>query len=198
MKIIAIASKNPVKIQATINGFQRMFPSEAYQVEMVSVSSGVGDQPASNQETLQGALNRASGAALLAPEADYWVGIEGGIEDYGLEMAAFAWIVIKSKGLCGKGRTGSFFLPGQVADLVRTGKELGEADDIVFQKSNSKQKDGAIGILTGNVVDRTSLYEQAVILALVPFKNSALYQAQQSGSVQERPVSDPLQDHKTT
>ena len=110
-----------------------------------------------------------------------WVGIEGGIEDYGVEMAAFAWIVVKSRNLCGKGRTGSFFLPGEIAELVRGGKELGDADDIVFQKSNSKQKNGAIGILTGNVVDRTSLYEQAVILALVPFKNPELYQDRQTG-----------------
>lgn len=177
MKIIAIASKNPVKIQATLNGFQRMFPSESYQVETVSVSSGVSEQPFSSQETLRGALNRAKGAALAQPEADYWVGIEGGVEDYGVEMAAFAWIVVQSKTLCGKGRTGSFFLPRQVVELVRAGHELGNADDLVFQKSNSKQKNGAIGILTGDVIDRTSLYEQAVILALVPFKNPELYPA---------------------
>ena len=180
MKIVAIASKNPVKIQATLNGFQRLLPSESYQVEMVSVPSGVSDQPVSNQETLQGALNRARGAADAVPQADFWVGIEGGIEDYGVEMAAFAWIVVQSRDLCGKGRTGSFFLPGEIAELVRGGKELGDADDIVFQKSNSKQKNGAIGILTRNVVDRTSLYEQAVILALIPFKNPELYQARQT------------------
>ena len=75
----------------------------------------------------------------------------------------------------GKGRTGAFFLPESVANLVRHGKELGEADDIVFGRSNSKQANGAIGILTGDVVDRTQLYEQAVILALIPFKNPQLY-----------------------
>ena len=180
MKIIAIASKNPVKVQATLNGFQRMFPSETFRAEMISTPSGVSDQPFSNQETLQGALNRAKAAISVIPEADYWVGIEGGIEDYGDEMAAFAWIVIQSKSLCGKGRTGSFFLPRQVAALVRDGNELGDADDLVFQKTNSKQKNGAIGILTGNVIDRTGLYEQAVILALVPFKNPDLYQSEAS------------------
>jgi inosine/xanthosine triphosphatase len=197
MKNITLASKNPVKIQATLDGFQRMFPSESYQVETVLVPSGVGEQPVSNQETLQGALNRANGAARLAPEADYWVGIEGGIEDYGTEMAAFAWIVVQSRDLCGKGRTGSFFLPGEVAELVRAGKELGEADDIVFQKSNSKQKDGAIGILTGNVVDRTSLYEQAVILALVPFNNPGLYpvlQAELQGDIRYPELFNNCQD----
>jgi non-canonical (house-cleaning) NTP pyrophosphatase len=90
-------------------------------------------------------------------------------------MIAFAWVVVRSRQLLGKGRTGAFFLPRAVADLVRAGKELGEADDLVFNRSNSKQDVGAVGILTDNVIERVSLYEHAMILALVPFKNEALY-----------------------
>jgi len=66
------------------------------------------------------------------------------------------------------------YLPPAVAELVRQGKELGEVNDLFFRQRTSKQKSGAIGILTGNVIDRTQLYEQAVILALVPFKNQHL------------------------
>ena len=72
-------------------------------------------------------------------------------------------------------RTASFRLPGRVRELVEQGLELGDADDLVFGKSNSKQQNGAVGLLTDNVETRTSLYEQAVVLALIPFKNSALY-----------------------
>jgi len=53
--------------------------------------------------------------------------------------------------------------------------ELGEADDRVFERSNSKQTNGAIGLLTGNVIDRTTLYAPAVVFALIPFKNPELY-----------------------
>ena len=59
--------------------------------------------------------------------------------------------------------------------LVREGKELGEADDIVFGKENSKQTYGAVGLLTGDVIDRTRFYEDAVVLALIPFRNPDLY-----------------------
>ena len=183
MKIIALASHNPVKIQATLNAFRRMFPGERFEVESLTVSSGAPAQPMSDQETLQGAIQRAKNAAAMLPEADYWVGIEGGVEDesddmstdISAAMAAFAWVVVRSRDRVGKARTGTFFLPAPVADLVRQGKELGDADDIVFRKSNSKQKNGAIGLLTGNVIDRTGLYEHAVVLALVPFKNVVLY-----------------------
>ena len=88
-------------------------------------------------------------------------------------MEAFAWVVIESKvGLVGKGKTGTFILPPKVAELIKKGKELGEADDIVFGQSNSKQKMGAVGLLTNNVIDRTAYYTHAVILALIRFKNA--------------------------
>lgn len=185
MKTIILASKNPVKIRAAQAGFERMFPGETFQVRSVAVPSGVSDQPHTDEETLLGAYNRAKNAAAFEPQADFWVGIEGGIAEHGVQengaqepgpqMTAFAWIVVLSNELAGKGRTGTFFLPLPVAKLIRQGKELGEADDIVFGRSNSKQEDGAIGLLTGNIIDRAQLYEHAVILALVPFKNRELY-----------------------
>ncbi len=179
MKTIALASLNPVKIQATLRAFQSMFPGEHFQVKSLTARSDVPldipAQPISDEETLRGATQRAANAAAMVPEADYWVGIEGGVEDEDGEMSAFAWVVVSSGDLMGKSRTGTFFLPREVADLVRQGKELGDADDIVFGRSNSKQENGAIGLLTGNVIDRVRLYEDAVVLALVPFKNVDLY-----------------------
>jgi inosine/xanthosine triphosphatase len=175
MKTIILASKNPVKVQATLDGFKKMLPAETFQLKMISTASGVGDQPMSSNETLRGAVNRARSAAEMVPTGDFWVGIEGGVEEQRGEMAAFAWVVVLAKDRAGKGRTGTFYLPEQIARLIREGKELGEADDIVFGKTNSKQENGAIGILTGDVIDRAGLYEQAVILALIPFKNMGFY-----------------------
>ncbi len=172
---IVVASTNPVKIQAAVNGFQRLFPGSALNVSAVAVPSEVAHQPLSDEETLRGALNRSANAQVAQPNADYWIGIEGGIQPVGQEMAAFAWIVVRSKVSIGKGRTGTFFLPPAVVELIQQGKELGEADDMVFGQSNSKQADGAVGLLTGNVLNRTKLYEHAMILALIPFKNETLF-----------------------
>lgn len=175
-KKIIVTSTNPVKIKATELGFSRMFPDEKFELESVSVQSGVSDQPMSDKEAFEGALNRVNHAMKQFPNAEFWVGIEGGVELINEEMKSFAWVVIKSKsGLVGKGRTGTFFLPKRVVDLIIAGKELGEADDIVFGLKNSKQVNGAVGILTGDVLTRTTFYEPAVILALIPFKNTNLY-----------------------
>lgn len=175
MKTIVVASANPVKVRAALNGFRRMFPAEDFEVRPLPAPSGVGNQPMNSAETLRGAFNRAAAAREARPQGDFWVGIEGGVEEDAGQLAAFAWVAILSPSGDGKARSGAFFLPPTVADLVRGGKELGEADDIVFGAANSKQQNGAIGLLTGDVIDRTGLYEHAVVLALVSIKNPQLY-----------------------
>lgn len=176
MKKVVVASKNPVKINTVEIGFSKMFPEELFEFVGMAADSGVLDQPMTEEETLQGAMNRVEDVIKKEPGADFYVGLEGGIKEVSGELETFAWIVVKGKsGLRGKGRTGSFFLPEKVAELVREGKELGDADDIVFGRSNSKQSNGAVGILTDDVLTRATFYEPAVILALIPFKNKKLY-----------------------
>ena len=175
MKKVIIASKNPIKIQSVKAGYEKMFPTQEFEFIGVSVPSNVADQPMSNEETFRGAKNRAVNASQTIEEADFYIGIEGGIEHVDNEMQAFAWVFILANGKYGKSKTGTFFLPNQVMELIKAGKELGEADDIVFKRHNSKQNSGAVGILTGDLIDRTSYYTEAVILALIPFKNVELY-----------------------
>jgi inosine/xanthosine triphosphatase len=172
---IAVASGNPVKIRAALGGFRVVFPGRAIHGEGFDVPSTVAAQPRTDAETLHGAEARASRARELAPTADFWVGIEGGIAETDGGMAAYAWVVVQSGDRAGKARTGTFFLPEAVASLVRKGVELGEADDCVFGCTNSKREIGAVGLLTGGAVDREALYQQAVALALIPFCSPHLY-----------------------
>ncbi len=175
MERIIVASQNPVKIDAVARAFQRMFPKRLFMVEGVSVDSGVPDQPLTDKICWQGAVNRSENARMRHPSADFWVGVEGGVDGWQGRMIAFAWIVILSLEGQGSARTANFQLPQKIQSLVESGLELGDADDRVFGRENSKQASGAVGLLTGDVVTRTSLYEQAVILALIPFKESDLY-----------------------
>eukprot|EP01116_Phalansterium_solitarium_P009780 TRINITY_DN24087_c0_g1_i1.p2 TRINITY_DN24087_c0_g1~~TRINITY_DN24087_c0_g1_i1.p2 ORF type:complete len:187 (-),score=67.82 TRINITY_DN24087_c0_g1_i1:219-779(-) len=173
---VIIASTNPVKVNCVRQGFEQAFPGRQFSFEGVSAPSGVPDQPMSDEETFRGALNRATNVKALRPQATFWVGVEGGLsvhEDG--EMHVFAWIVVLSNDRSGKARTSAFVLPAKVAELIRQGYELGVADDIVFKSQNSKQAGGSVGFLTNNVVTRTSYYEQAVILALIPFLHEDLY-----------------------
>jgi len=89
IKKVYVASKNPVKIRASQIAFEKIFPIETFAFEGVSVPSDVSDQPMSDEETLTGALNRAAHAKKEKPDANYWIGIEGGIEKSGTGMMAF-------------------------------------------------------------------------------------------------------------
>lgn len=173
MKKVIVASQNPVKIQSAKNAFKKVFPSETFAFEGVEVASGVPDQPMGEEETLLGATSRAQNAQTH--EADFWVGIEGGVADKEGQLEAFAWMVILTKDHKSIGRTGSFFLPHKLSELVHQGIELGEADDKVFGQSNSKKKQGSVGLLTHGILDRTGYYEQALVLALIPFMNEEYY-----------------------
>jgi len=174
MKVL-IASKNPVKINSVQIGFGRVFKGERFSFNGVSVSSDISDQPMTVDETYQGAINRINNMKISGEVADYYIGIEGGLEIFNDQYYAFAWVVIDNGQLVGKARTASFMLPPEIVKLIETGMELGEADDIIFKQSNSKQKHGAIGILTKELHNRTGYYSTAVELALIPFINTDLF-----------------------
>lgn len=173
--LIIVGSKNPVKIACTESAFTEAF-AKGFVVNGITAASQVSDQPKGDDETYLGARNRVINAKKSFPEADYWVGIEGGIGEDVRGMYAFAWIYIEDKvGLQGKAKTGTFYLPEAIIKLIHSGMELGEADDQLFSQENSKQSGGSVGILTHNVITRQTYYNQAIILALIPFVNKELY-----------------------
>ena len=175
MSTFAVGSENPVKVACVEEAINEIWPGAV--ALGVRTNSGVSAQPVSDEEMLEGALNRAREALLNVTEATHGVGIEGGILDSGEGMWAYAWIVIVDRdGRVGRGQTGRFLLPEGVAKLIRIdGLELGEADDRFFNRNNSKQLDGAIGILTDGRIDRKALYKPGVIFALIPFIRPELY-----------------------
>jgi inosine/xanthosine triphosphatase len=177
VELIAVGSKNPVKVASALAGFQTMFPPRNFSAAGFGVASNVSDQPMSDEETLRGARNRAQALTERAPAAKFHVGIEGGIETIGDDLFASAWIVIVDVSTRQEaiGKSAIFALPPKVKQLIESGVELGIANDQVFAERNSKQSGGAIGSLTGGVLDRQELYEHAMVAALVPLKNRDLF-----------------------
>ena len=173
MKIL-VASKNPVKVNAVKEAFKICF-GEPFEISGTGTDSGVSDQPRSDGETKTGAKNRVERLAASGSVADYYVGIEGGIDVLEDRLFAFAWIAVSDGQEQSLARTGSFELPPEVARLIYEGMELGDADDQVFKKENSKQQNGAVGLLTRDLLTREKLYEHAIVLALIPFLNRTMY-----------------------
>ncbi|HEX4949479.1 MAG TPA: inosine/xanthosine triphosphatase [Blastocatellia bacterium] len=172
----AVGSENPVKINCVAQAVAH-FWSDSHVVG-TSTDSQVSAQPKSEHEMYVGARNRAEQALKTISAADYGVGIEGGIVDNETGMWAFAVVVIVDRQQrSSEGQTGRFPLPEGVARLIREeGLELGEADDRFFGRQNSKQNEGAIGILSDGRITRLELYKPAVIFALLPFLHPEYYE----------------------
>lgn len=176
MKTIVVGSENPVKIAVVETVFREVFPAETFTIQPYNAPSQVPDQPIGDSETKTGAYNRATACRTAYPEADYCVGLEGGLERVGRDYWVSAWMCVCDKaGTTGFGRTGAFLLPPSVTKLIDEGHELGIATDIVFNETNSKHKGGAVGVLTDDRITRQDFYKDALIFALIPFLKPELY-----------------------
>lgn len=196
--VVAVGSKNPVKVNSVRNTLTAAFGGRTIEVEGFDVPSGVPDQPWGDDETRQGALNRAQAAHAAyctqhsGAAPDYAVGLEGGVGEEKLAdvhgsvagianvVSCFAFMAVLSSGIGGAppkwgiARTASFSLPPRVVALMRGANgeapmELGDANDRVFAEVNSKQKGGAIAKVTNGLIDRTAYYEHALACAFAPF-----------------------------
>lgn len=177
MQKVVIGSTNPVKTSIVEEVFSLVFSNEDFEFVTCAAESGVPDQPFGDSETRRGAYNRAIAGKTECPDAQYYVGVEGGIEERDDTLWVFAWMcTLDTNGKEGFGRTGSFCLPEKMSALIHKGMELGDATDSVFNALNSKQKGGAIGILTNDLVTRKDFYKDAMIFSLLPYTRPDLYQ----------------------
>ena len=166
IRLVAVGSLNPVKVAAARAVIHRLSPD--VEVRGVAAASGVPDQPWGDDETVRGAVARAR-AAREALDADWGIGIEGGVVDAGDSVRTCAWVAIVARdGRQGVGGSLSLTLPAEVGRLVRGGMELGHAMDAVTGEHNVKQNAGAVGILTLGLVTRQQAYETLVAYAMVP------------------------------
>lgn len=162
--LIAVASTNPAKINAVRDAFALAFPETPCQVVGFKTESGVAAQPMTSAETLLGADNRLHNLQQQQ-QADFYVAIEAGLDD----GMTFAWIRISNGKQEGRARSASLQLPPVAVQRLAQGEELGDVMDSLFGTHNIKQAGGAIGLLTQHKLSRSSVYQQALILALIPF-----------------------------
>jgi len=172
MKIL-VGSKNPVKIRAVKSAFQKVFGK--CEVIGVPVSSDVSNMPMNFKDTLKGAKNRARKAIKIL-KADFGVGLEGGLEktEAGTFLIGLVAIVDK-KGRWGIGKGGGLLMPDVIVEKVKKGKELGKVMDEIRGLKNTKEKDGAVGFFTKNLIPRKQSFETTTIYALSRFIKEGLF-----------------------
>lgn len=170
---VAVGTRNPAKIEAVKAAVKKLWPDA--KVISLDVDSGVSVQPKSDEEAITGALNRAR-KAMEKENADFAVGLEGTTIDTKHGMFLCGWVaVIDRNGRIGLGCTSKIMLPEKVANEIRNGSELGPVMDSLLGEEDIKKRQGAVGVLTKNLVTRKDAFEQAVLSAFARFITPELY-----------------------
>ena len=171
---IAVGTENPVKIAAVREVFEDLFKDEQVEVLGIPVDSTVPIQPF-GEEVIVGAVNRAL-KSLKSEDADYGIGIEGGVFKLGNRWYNLGFVAIADKkGVIGTGTSGWFECPEPILKKLKNGEELGTVMDRLTGRKGTKRREGAVGIFTRGKVTRKEFYKHGLYMALIPFLNEKLW-----------------------
>jgi inosine/xanthosine triphosphatase len=186
--IIVVGSTRGPKVEAVrrvLGGLARVAPGfEQAEVVPFDASFAAPPMPLSLDEMLEGARGRAHLAleslAAAGRRADFAVGLEGGIDlrrtapsNRGFLMS-WAYVTDGRRGAHGCG--GAVEVPsGLLESVVDRGIELSEAMDALSGERGVRDRQGAWGILTRGLIDRTASFEMALVNAFAPFYNGENY-----------------------
>jgi len=171
---MVVGSKNPVKISAAQTAICEVLSLKEVECVGINAPSSVAAQPMTTEETKLGAINRIQ-YCQQHTRADFYVAIEGGVDQFEYGPATFAFVAIANQTQMSIGRSCNLPLPPVIYQALKSGEELGHVMDRLFNTDNIKQKGGAIGLLTNGLATRESVYRQAILLAMAPFIHPDLY-----------------------
>jgi len=185
---IAVGSTRRPKLNAVREAaalFKEMLaPKMDLEIQGYEVESGVGHTPASREELMCGARQRAEALVKrlrsTGESADYFVGLEGGL-DVAVEngrrcVLLESWAYVTDGWRGHFGCSGSIELPEALAeDVLSNGTELSEAIDRFAGAVGIRDAQGAWGVLSGDLISRQEAFRVAVVAAFAPFYNEKIY-----------------------
>jgi inosine/xanthosine triphosphatase len=202
---IAVGSKRGPKLSAVTEALQSFSAALGHDAEFevvgVEVESGVSHTPASRDELMCGARQRAEALVEMARQRgsawQYFVGLEGGLDvvhegastdqvlrHSGLQQNGFRRVFLESwayvsDGASGHyGRSGSIEIPEALAhEVLENGVELAAAIDRFAGAVGIRDAQGAWGVLSNNIISRQEAFRVAVVAAFAPFYNAKMYSA---------------------
>lgn len=208
--IIAIGSKRGPKLNAVkqaLEVFSPAFPpGSEFELVGMEVESGVSHTPSSQEELMRGARQRAETLVQIAKKNNlqwnFFVGLEGGLDvvhetssptpkrrhsdsprhaQRRVFLESWAYVSDGTRGHYG--RSGAIELPEPlIREVLENGTELAVAIDRFAGMRGIRDKQGAWGILSGDLITRQEAFRVAVIAAFAPFYNAKMYRAAAVGA----------------
>lgn len=203
--IIAIGSKRGPKLNAVREALEvfsaTLAPGTEFELVAVEVESGVSHTPASREELMRGARQRAEALMQVARDTgspwQYFIGLEGGLDvvhETASQNAMLltdglsriprrrvfleSWAYVSDGAQGHYGRSGGIEIPELLAhEVLENGVELAVAIDRFAGAVGIRDAQGAWGVLSDNFVTRQEAFRLAVVAAFAPFYNARMYRA---------------------
>lgn len=184
--LIVVGSTRPAKVEAAreaIDAIARL--DERFRqatVQPVDVTDVAPTMPMTDLAILDGARLRAQTLIdRTSPTADapLAIGVEGGLDPLPSNRGRYVlktWAAVTDGTRWGYGAGGAILLPDYVTRRVLEGRELGDVVDEVAGAAVRGTR-GAWGVLTRDLVGRQDSFRSAILAALAPFYNPALYES---------------------
>jgi inosine/xanthosine triphosphatase len=188
---LAVGTTNRAKLDAVRDALARLplgrsdggesDAHDRHEIVGVATESGVSAQPFSAAETRRGALARAMGALAGAADADFGIGLEGGIEQVpapapggDAEHFVVGWACVVRRGdpgAPGFGSSARLELPPSFLAQLRSGAatELSQVIDRFAADRDLRSSLGVEGLLSGGALLRAECYTHAVVFAFSRF-----------------------------
>ncbi len=187
--IVAAGTKRKPKLEAVSTAFTKVMDrlgrnKEGIKVHPFEVPSGISSMPLSLAELLEGAMMRAKNAQIAARntslDVDFCVGMEGGFfrHSRGSENYVFlqSWAFCLRAGQGYFGSSGAMPVPPVIAaEIYENDAELGLIIDRYGAENDIRSKGGAYAVFSQGLINRQQSFELALLAALTPFFNAALY-----------------------
>lgn len=170
---VFVGSKNPAKVNAATAAVVWKWPE--VKVVGYEVPSNVSEQPIGDPETKLGSENRAKSALKLGlsefsnidAKRAIGIGPEGGVTETEAGMYSTVWVsVIDSEGHVKSANGARVHIPKLIANKIRNGEEMGPIVEQLVGDTDIRKKQGFIGVITDNFVNRSEEYAQITKLAI--------------------------------
>ncbi|HLQ74332.1 MAG TPA: DUF84 family protein [Bacillota bacterium] len=154
---IAVGSLNDTKAGAVSS----VFTDDS--VVRIDAPSLVSAQPFSDEETLRGAINRAT-YCVEKEHFSMGIGLEGGVVEMNNQLFLCNWGALKTTEHTYIASGAKIPLPKEIHTQLKKGDELGNLIDAYAERKNVRQNEGTIGIFTNERMNRTALFTLVVQL----------------------------------
>ena len=165
MKIV-VCSKNKAKNKAVENVIKDFF--EDYEIISLDTNSGVSETPMSNEEGIEGCINRIEDAKKQE-QADLYISMEGILNKVNDETFLGGWTTIydKERDIYSYGCSAMVHVPKEI--IINLSKDERLSDIVAKYYGNTEEEVrnyGTNGMLTNGCYTRTDEFTDSVLCAI--------------------------------